>query len=318
MSSDLYVYDLSSQTEGDAHLFQRRDVLSCIDLNSMNYASNMCTIQTDVLSNSSKWLNLYEGNLIVPISIFLTAATADPATGFNPVATPSDYALGIKNSFLTMIHNISLQYNGVTITNQIPLCSMWNCFKLLTTMNSSDFASFASIGFSPDSLSSMAYSATVTPGGIGMMNNSNYAIPKSVTGSAIPAGSCNIGFLQRQSYYNYDPAAAGGFFNSTSCGLVYKSYISRNAPNGTVSSGWMAQYLCAQIRLRDLHDVFAQMPLLKGSFLRLQLGLNNTSFGFSVTNAVNNAGGTAIVMASKYLRATWPSSAPKLLSSMAM
>ena len=99
MSSDLYVYDLSSQTEGDAHLFQRRDVLSCIDLNSMNYASNMCTIQTDVLSNSSKWLNLYEGVLIVPISIFLTGATADPATGFNPVATPCDYSLGTKIHF---------------------------------------------------------------------------------------------------------------------------------------------------------------------------------------------------------------------------
>jgi hypothetical protein len=297
MSSDLYVYDLSSQTEGDAHLFQRRDVLSCIDLNTMNYASNMCTIQTDVLTNSSKWLNLYEGVLIVPISIFLTTSNVSTAAGnaFNPAATPCDYALGIKNSFLTMIHNISVQYNGVTITNQIPLCSMFNCFKLLTSMNSSDFASFASIGFSPDSLSSMAYSATATPGGIGMMNNANYAVPKSVTGSAIPAGSCNIGFLQRQNYFSYDPSAVGGGFTAASCGLVYKSYIGTPvAPVGTASSGIWSQFILAQIRLRDLHDVFAQMPLLKGSFLRLQLGLNNTSFTFSATNAVLNAAGTAI------------------------
>ena len=139
MSSDLYVYDLSSQTEGDAHLFQRRDVLSCIDLNTMNYASNMCTIQTDVLTNSSKWLNLYEGVLIVPISIFLTTSNVSSAAAnaFNPTTTPCDYALGIKNSFLTMIHNISVQYNGVTITNQIPLCSMWNC--LLQTAYDNEF-----------------------------------------------------------------------------------------------------------------------------------------------------------------------------------
>ena len=49
MSADTYVYDLSSMSEGDSHIFIRKDWLSLIDLNATNYSSNVSTLATDVI-----------------------------------------------------------------------------------------------------------------------------------------------------------------------------------------------------------------------------------------------------------------------------
>lgn len=293
-ASDTYVYDLSTQTEGDNHIFMNKSWLSVIDLNSTNYSSNICTIQTDVLANSSRYVNMYEATLLIPLSIFLTQQ-AGTQTTFTPQTVGCDYALGMKNSLLTLIANISTQLNGVTLTQQIPLCSLWNCFKLLSTMNFTDVCTWASIGFYPDSFTSVNYYSAPGPGGMATCNNSNYITPL-VMGSATGVvagtnGQCNIGFLNRQLYYAYRSTNTT-LAPLTTCNTIYKSYIpAPTAPNGGFCGSW-SQYIVGQIRMRDLHDLFAQMPLLKGSFLRIQLGLNNTSFQFSTQQATTADGST--------------------------
>ena len=178
-----YVYDLSSQTEGDGnHIFMSKQWTAILDNNASVYSSNMSTIETSSLSNSSKWANWYEAKLIIPISIYLSQ-NSNTATTFAPATNFCDFALGFKNSFLTIINSISIMYNGVSINTLAPLSSMYNCFKLMTSMNASDFSSFASLGFSPDTLSSVLYTATPTLNGVGTCNNSNYGAPQTVSGT---------------------------------------------------------------------------------------------------------------------------------------
>lgn len=311
-SSDTYVYDLSNEVDANPHIFMRKEYATCLDQSTGNYASNTSIIETSSLSNASKWVNYYEAKLLVPLSIFLTSSING---AFNPTATPCDFALGMKNTFLTLIHSINIQYNSVSITSQTGYSSLWNTFKLQTSLNVTDYASLASICFAPDTLTSVSYSATSTISGMGTMNNSNYASPEVITGLSNKAGLCNIGFLQRQNFLNYNPATNNsGVTTTTQSNLLYKSYCQSVAPSATNSGIW-ALFAVAEIRLRDLHDFFASAPLLKGSFLRLQLLLNNTSFGFTTTQ-INTTGPVAASMTLTSMSSAQAGVNPLMLASL--
>ena len=68
------------------------------------------------------------------------------------------------------------------------------CVKLLTNLNATDYASLESIGFAPDTFSSVSYSAVTSLSWV-KLRGGNYAIPEVTTGLSNKASLCNIGFL---------------------------------------------------------------------------------------------------------------------------
>jgi hypothetical protein len=191
----------------------------------------------------------------------------------------------MKNTFLTLIHAIQIKYNATDITNSTGYSSMWNCFNLQTSFNATDYASFATICFAPDTLPSVNYTSTPTAAGVGVLNNSNYGVPESVTGTSNKAGQVNIGFLQRQNFLNYNPSlqvnnGVNSYSSTAQATTLYKSFCTSTAPTATTSGIW-ALFGAVEVRLRDVHDFFASAPLIRGGYLNLNILLNNTSFGFN-------------------------------------
>lgn len=294
---DKLVFDLSQEIEGTPNIFVRKDWLNILDNQNGQYSANQSVIDTSQLSNSNKFLNYREAYLSIPLLLTLTNTTTTAAFVPETAATSADYSIGLKNWFGNIVHSFICEYNNVTIIQQTPFIGMVNSFRLMTTLSWSDIAIMGStIGFFPDDALSWSYNTAVSPSGIGVCNNSNLStIPSGIQVSAAfnkyKSKQSNDGFLQRQTYINYDPDGASGtatyagLFTTNYATQMYKSYISQKV-NGNVigpaptTTGAFQISIRATVFLRHLHSFFQHVPLLKGVYMKMTLNLNNSSCAF--------------------------------------
>ena len=227
MASDELVFSMSAQTEGSPMIFIKRDWLSILDNQNQSYGSNQCVIDTSQLSNSNKYMNYSEANLIVPLLITVTSSanglfnpninqtpafvTNVPSTGSTAPCTPANWAFGLKNWLGSIVHSFSCDMNGTTIIQSTSYSGMWNTFQMITSFSYNDFTSWANIGFYPDTAQSAAVTlaATATPSGQGSVNNFNGPAPTQVdaSGKYNTTPVTNLGFFTRQQYWNFSPMA---------------------------------------------------------------------------------------------------------------
>jgi hypothetical protein len=303
---------MSSMAEGTPSVFVRKDWISILDNQNQNYQGNQCVIDTSQLANSNKYFNYREAYLTVPMLLTLTqnsGVVQNPAAAtplFLPAAsgTSADYVMGLKNWYGSLIHSMTVDYNGTTIVQQTPYCGLWNTFKLMTSLSYQDcLTNGASMGFWPDDGTSFQLSAadsTHSPANV-VANNRNLGQFPVVSGAFNTFNRVNNGLLQRQQGWNFDPQASVGgstaayttLISTASLTQLWKSYIVNKVnsvaaadPNAQIaSSGYIQVAITAQIMLKHLHSFFERVPLLKGVFMKLTLNLNQASSTFDITNA---------------------------------
>ena len=317
MSGDKLVFDLSQEIEGAPNVFIKKDWLNIQDINNANYNSNQSIVDTSSLSNSNKWLSYREGYLSIPLLLTLVNTTPADYALFAPAtaATSADYSIGLKNWFGSILHSISLEYNGVTIIQQTAYCSMYNTYNLLTSLSWNDvWTSGSTIGFYPDTPLTVLFNKDVsTLSGDGVCNNANLGGFTAVSGqfNQYDLGLGNVGFLKRQQYINFDSDAVSGdgtygtdFLSSSSAAQIWKSYIStkQNGINN-VQPGVFQISVQACVYLKHMHSFYQNIPLLKGAYQKLTMNLNNCSSTFTkgaatlTLNTVSNSvGGVNPVM----------------------
>ena len=307
MSCDKLVYDLSQEVEGSPNVFIRKDWLNILDNQNQNYQNNQSIIDTSQLANSNKYMGYREAYLAIPM--LLSYRTPEAAGGVN--ITPNDYSVSLKNWFGSIIHSMTLDYNGTTIVQQTPFCNIWNSFKLLTTLSWSDVSTMGStIGFYPDTSDSWLYytNAANTVYGVGICNNADggYVVPTTstlvtnrytqpiVAVAGTPAVGGNIGMTYRTKWIAYNPAAADGtgtygasFLSTAYASQIWKSNISnKQASAGNGTQGILQISIMGTIYLRHLHAFFNMCPLLKGVFMKLTFNLNNATCTIANSAAV--------------------------------
>jgi len=264
---DKLVFDLSQEVEGSPNVFVRKDWINILDNQNQNYSNNQSILDTSQLSNSNKYMSYREAYLACPLLLTIalpssgtnvsaavagTTTTAGATITFGAVAasaTSGDYLLGLKNWFGTIIHSMTLDYNGTTVCQQTPYINMWNSFKLMTSLSTQDLVTQGTkIGFFPDDPLTFQFFPTGagSAAGVsstaadfimdGVCNNSNFKSSTPVSGihNAFSAGSGNDGFLLRQQAINFDSDAlvstgstlVTGLTTSTYGGLVYSGTTS--------------------------------------------------------------------------------------------
>jgi len=287
---DNVVYDMASMSEVPPSFFVKKDYLSILDNSNGNYSSNQLVIDTSQLSNSNKWISYREAFLLMPILLSMTSPISTYA-----VAQNIDFSVSLKNWYGTIIHSITLDLQGSTIIQQTPFQSLWNCFKLLTTLSyQSLITEGPTIGFYPDTSTSWRFNAaTTTIGGNGTCNNSNFFVAPIIVGAVatVPRDAFNKGFYERQRVWNINPEQTCGvglyssLLTQTSANTIYKSGVfKRFSSSSTVAGVWQCQ-IQAAIFLRHLHSFFDKAPLMKGIFFRMTLNLNNSTVLFTTVGA---------------------------------
>jgi len=298
--ADSLVFDMSQAPDASPQVFVRKDWLNILDNQSQNYSGNQSVIDTSQLANSNKYMNYREAYLSIPLLMGINATTfVTNNLQPNTAASSCDYSLSLKGWSGSLIHSITLDYNGTTIIQQTPLQSIWNTFKLYCSLSWGDIISQgATIGFFPDDALSLAYNTTASVNGIGICNNVNAPVVSApvVTGAFNSYLPANSGIAKRQMLTNYHPegltsvgaSAWSNLFTAASCRAAYKSYINQATNvNGvaTTTYGVFQQQAMVQVKLKHLHSFFDNAPLLKGVFMRMTLNLNNTSFSFTSAGA---------------------------------
>jgi hypothetical protein len=271
MSADAALYQISSSQEMDGHEFIRKEIVYLVDSNNSNYSSNLINYDTSSISNSGKWASFSEAYFVIPYSMTLTSNT--DLTGVNV----SPFIAGMKNGFWQIIDSMQVDLNGVNIIQQINYLNAYVTFRALSTWSENDQIKYGpSCGFFKDTATSVAYSGAAAANGDGLSNNRVYLQPAVVANTAVFTGSAlNSGYVQRL-LYTANSAAAG----LNGVGAFYTAYATNGMPffgnNGAAGAARVYYWsFLAKVRLRDLSDYFAKVPLLKGSFYRFTLGINS-------------------------------------------
>ena len=311
---DSIVYNLSSQSESEPNIFIKKDWISILDNQNGIYSSNQAVIDTSQFSNSNKWIGYRESYFTIPMLMTLTQTSASANFFASLTANSCDYALGLKNWYGSIIHSFSVDLAGTTIIQQTPFQSLWNSFKLLTTLSYQDLLTDGpSIGFYPDNSSGWFYLNAVNPSGSGVCNNQNFFTTPVVSGAVNSLELSNSGLYQRQRAWNFNVSGLTGpngsafttMITQSNLQLVYRSSV-LTGTNVVGSAGarglWQAQ-IVGQVFLRHLHSFFDKIPLVKGMFMKMTLNLNNSSTQVSV---VQSAGASATSMTQSLANSSFP------------
>jgi len=308
MSCDKLVYDLSQEVEGSPNVFVRKDWINILDNQNQNYQNNQSVIDTSQLSNSNKYMGYREAYLAVPLLLSLRTpnATADDYD-------INDFGIGLKNWFGTIIHSLTLEYNGTTIIQQTPFINMWNSFKLLTTLSYQDVLTQGpTIGFYPDDAGAWYYNTA----GVFVANNDLGQIISSTSSTSvnrynqsydvdgiIAGGNQGATIRNKWICFNTNSGIVGGTgasygqigVNRTNINQIWKSNISNDAAATTTTNGILQISVMATIYLKHVHSFFNYCPLLKGVFMKMTLNLNNASATVTTNAGKNQSGYTSNV-----------------------
>ena len=307
MNSDTYTFAKSSAPQGvDMYSpYQEKQWQYLNDINSGVYSNNsgLTNVQFDLTSiyNSGQFCDTADLFLTIPIIMTAAAVSANNAA-IAPIAGNSlSSLLTMKSNFQHLIHQIEIVSNGKTVNDTQPFISLYENFKLLSSMSTNDLKQFgSSFGLAEeiDNEKSVQWSplaAQYTPQlGVGLCNNRAY-VSAAAGGSssdvqAIPAAAQNTNCINKalarrstrvvdttltpaQSYnkiYGTSTATGSTIMTSTQLATEFKPYF-------TVVGSVHVWYDLAVIPLKYLCDVVDKMGLVKKLDMVLRLYLNTGS-----------------------------------------
>ena len=284
---DQTAYEMSSSSEATPSIFLQKNWISILDNQNQNYSANQCVIDTSQLANSNKYMNYREGYLLIPL---LISATSNSPWALGTATNSFDFGIGLKNSYLSVIHSLSLDLNGTTVCQTVPFQSLAQNFKLLTSLSWQEVREFGpSIGFWSDSSTSFKVAGNTSGAyGVGVCNNHNANIAAVAIAGAYSAGEgFNEGMYRRQSFWNHNPAGRTGSYaysqllqSESTLNQMYKSHIVKNLGGNSGTNCWQCA-ISAVVMLRHLHSFFDKCPLIRGCFFKLTLNLNQPTIQVS-------------------------------------
>ena len=297
--ADSLLYELSVSTPMDGEPFIRRDVIYQNDLNNGTYGSGN-QIQYDLASiaNSGMYASFSEAWIEIPLIMVMTGA--DNTATIDD--TLSACAVGLKAGFHHLVDSISVQLNNTTIIQQTRLSNVYAQFRYVSQASLDDINVNGSTNLIiPDSHTSWKYGAT---GG----SQNNFILPQENYLSAPSNGtSYNSGLYARDITVANRVAGPTGTSGldliapANQLEQILRSSTSKPAGASVPTRIW--NIMC-QIKLKDLHSYFTSCPLMKNSYYKIYVNLNQCSFNFTTTANANASisamnilgGGTCPVM----------------------
>ena len=285
--SDQYLFETSTESQYETEPFVLKKVLYQQDQNNSAY-NGQVLLDTSSLSNSGMYCSYADANFEVPIVVRLTANTAACSGDAQYQALQSAFAVGLKNGYYQFIHSMSVELNNTSVCQLVPYLNHYVNYKMMSQFSLDDVEKYGTLlGFYPDNVTSFDYGSqnAVDVSGHGVLNNRNLPqFPADVYtyGDAINTEH-NCGFFKRQKYTTApNPATTplSYFTNTANYTVVGNNYFMVGTGTNTASKFW---FVLATIRLKDISDFFAKIPLSKGLYLRFIINYNQPTHTIAVT-----------------------------------
>jgi len=284
---DLVTYSKSVEEKSSDSVFLNQSWLQVLDSNNGSYSSSQATLETTSLASSDRFMDYREAYLSIPLLLTLGNNTNVNSAGLAD-ATNVSKIMGLKNSYTSLIHSMSVDLNGTNIIQSTPFSDLYNAFKLMTSFSWGDVISQGpSIGFYPDDvMAATAYTADNVGGAAGMVVNNNDKLTMDLS-SAVVGKIGNNGFAERLRYINYDAdAKIGGdslevsqsaFLTKAAADQLYKSQVITKHAGGASASPVVQTQVMAIVKLKHLHNYFQNVPMSKGCQYRFIFNLNQST-----------------------------------------
>lgn len=241
---DVFVVDKSNQTNETPFIFKDKQYVSITDSNQGVYSSGQVQFDLTQISSSSLFFDAKASYLEIPFVIQVQAEgeieTYDPLNSELPVI--------MKNGAHNLIHSMEVYLSGQQVISTQSFSNVPITYKMLTTTSPSDLKTLSpSLLFSDEVESKHVFGAEIGHATIGAK-----------------------GFSDRQkgiinpAHHEHDAFISLDALNSTR-----QPYAALSADKKTLNMN-----MVATIPLAHLHDFFQQLPLIKGSYLRLVFNLN--------------------------------------------
>lgn len=289
MSADLVVYNQSVEEAPTSSIMVDKKWLSVLDQNNGSYSSGQSTLETTSLATSDRMMNYKEAYLAVPLVLTASSVEANNTTTLNGTLTNKSKLMGLKNSYTSLVHSMSVDLNGTNIIQQTPFSEFYNAFNLMTSLSWDDVKTQGStIGFYPDdALSATSYTLNENPAPADqVVNNQDLLTPQAET-VAVLGHIGNKGFSERLKYINYDATAKVNgsgdekaqlsFLTKTSADTLYKNQVYNIVAGGAGASPVVQVQVMAIIKLRHLHNFFCHVPLSRGLQFRFIINFNQST-----------------------------------------
>lgn len=278
------------------------------DINSGVYTQSNTLIAIDLSSiyNSSSFVSPQSMYIIIPIvlSAAYTAGTSAPVPLIN-AATASAIDLVKLKPYVNLINGIELSIDGKTIEQISPNSNLYYSFKLISQMSQDYLNSYgSSLGIGPklDSYQSIKYNtitgATTAAGqypGNGITNNTIYNVNPNFGEMSTPTAqwlnTYNQGLQDRSRFVDVSNTVTGtntaGLATSNGLSSIYGLTQLQNEyrPYYTVNAGTMTWVDYGIIKLSDVLDSFANIPIMQRLNAMLRFYVNTGSVVTSMSTA---------------------------------
>jgi hypothetical protein len=276
--ADQLLYEVSNSTELSGEPFIRKENVYIIDQNNGSYSNNQILLDCAAVSNAGKWADFQNAVVQVPLIHTLSSTVDFAAVGVN-----TDFSQGLKNGFHNIVSSLNVEYNNSSVVQISNYTNMFISFKLHTTLSENDITTIGSqIGYFKDSSQSWQYQAAASVSGSGSCNNRQSASSTAAFNVAYSGTAGNVGFSQRQLQTTFNAGQTGvqNILGAAAAWLPISNTFGRptmrksaDGAGGRYMQSWC---ILATLRLKDLSDFFAQMPLVRNAYMKIYINLNQS------------------------------------------
>ena len=311
------------------------------DINNGVYSNGSTTLLSFDLSSiysSDKFIDMSKSFLTVPICYVAQFASDAAGTAVAPGANMSSL-VGLKNGYFNLVHSCQLDVNGTTIEQNTPFLNSYVGYKLLSQMSQDDYRTLGTslgMGSELDTPQALKYSslslanaspygaaATAPIGGNSFSNNCPFAPSAAPDFGDQPAvGVQNSGTYNKGLFSRIERVVDLNNTNSPTNTSLYGTYgvsgvnqlNQEMRPTYTVSGNFMIWTDVAVIRMQDILNSMAVLPLARRFSGNLRLYLNTGSVSVSY---VKSATGTQLAgLCSTATTNTFSNTCPLMISAL--
>lgn len=270
-SSDAYLYEASLLPEDMATPFLNKKTVYVMDSNATSDYQNQLVYDLSSLSNSFNWIDFKSAVLEIPFTILVESI--DEIANMDTVI--NSFFAGLKCGSHQLINSMSVNVNNTSVISLTNFLNHYVQYKLLTQLSSDDQKKLsASQYFSPDSSTSFHYGSVAD--GPGFTNNRpNVNIAEDFSTLAFKYTQ-NGGFGDRlQNVLDYGTNVTDAFYKQT---INTTGKCKDNAISYFDTNGQTARFnILATIRLRDICNLFDELPLVRGTYVNMIINLNTST-----------------------------------------
>lgn len=252
----------------DMGVSDRTDMLSkevawIPDSNGSSY-NGQIVFDLSCFGQTNRWLNYSEAYIQIPYVVSMNSSVYVGATDI--VAAD----LIMKDGFYQIIDSLAVEFNQKTVVQVQNFTNVHTHFKLLTSSSTEDLLKNGpSIGFFGDTVDNLTYANAASQYGIGYINNTTGTSRKAQTTDFDPV----VEAATLPTIVAADAISSG------------RSYFAKTAPaDNTRVYYWVVM---ATIRLSDITDFFARMPVCKTTDVRMIITYNSSRAIVTATDAAS-------------------------------